>query len=208
MEKFKEIVVTKTLSISIGLVLSFLKDAIFFKPFPQINVINILILLSIVLVLVDVRLITEVVIEDSMLMRIFFLIIECMFYIELGLIFIWPKIAELIGSLAGIQIISVFSKFGLPSGTIIAVLKYAMAIFIFGCVLKSSDSYKIWKNRIKLMYLKRKSQRAMTEAAEGPQQYCFCPALTKIQMQLREMDQLCEPRTSRRRTNPLSTNHS
>lgn len=205
MEKFKEVVITKALSIFVGLVLSFFKDAVFFKPFPQINVINVLVLMSIVFVLMDIRLITEVVIEDMMLARIVFLVFECLFYAELGLIFIWPKIAELIGSLADTRIIKISLKFGLPSDIVIVLLKYALAVFIFACVLDSSDFFKKWKNRIKVMYFRYKQKKA-TETYRH-QQYCYCPALSKIQMQLREMDELCEPR-SRRKTHSSSTKDS
>lgn len=203
MDKFEEILITKSLSIATALLLSYFKDAIFFKPFPHINLVNILILFSIVPVLLDVKLITEVVIENWIIGRMILLIFECLFYTELGLIFIWPKIAELIGSMKGARILSIFSKVvKLSPGTVIVSLKYATAVFIFACVLQSSTLYKMCVSKIKVKYFGRKEQERKYE------QPCHCPALSNIRMKLQEMESVCESsKYTKRKTNESSAKH-
>lgn len=202
----------KSIAICLGLFLSFITDAIFFEPFPELTLANIFITGTVILVLLDLKLITELVIVDWTPLQIFFLTFETIFYFELGVVFIWTKLAALIADLKSSKFVNILSKLGLPRTTSVYLLELLTAMFIFTCVFASSDTYKRLKHWLKPMYLKWKNSQSTSSPVTNisgsmrHQQYCYCPVISKLQMQLKEMDDICQPRTSSNRRKACTSN--
>lgn len=201
MALFEDVMLFKYLSIAIASVISYFAGAVFIKPFPEISVPNVLIYLSIVLILVDVKLVSEVIIEKWLAARIFFLVFECIFFIEFGLVKLWPGLSQLIGSAKGKTLTEKLTIIGLTEEVTITVLTWLTALFIFTCVVASSYTFrKLWK-RVKKMYSTYQSRKATAAVAEFPTQQCYCPTMSQLHMQLTEWDGLtiCQPKVKRRK---------